>query len=219
MAWARERRELTVRHILPAGQKLVEKDGAHIRLEVHAVEVERKGADAGRGRGADAGKHAQLALVFGELSTRLDHRLGRTVHRKRAAVVPQALPLVEHVRRIGGSESSDIGEACEPTLPAPVDPAHLGLLEHDLADPNLVGVARPAPRQVAVELAPLPADLLSIFCKKPLVERGVVLDHYSSQSRICQPRFFAADLRVWPGQTANASPARERRSSSVWWSP
>ena len=141
------------------------------------------------------------------------------MHRKRAAVVTQSLPLVEHVRRIGGSKRADIGEAREPALPAPVDAAHLGLLEHDLADPNLVGIARPAPREVAVELAPLPADFLSIFGKKRLVEHDVAPCHYSSQSRICQPRFFAADLRVWPGQTANASPARERRSSSVWWSP
>ena len=96
------------------------------------------------------------------------------MHRERPAVIAEALPLVEHVGRVGGGQVGNAGEPCKPTLPAAVHAAHLRLLQHDLADPDLVGVSRAAPRQVAVELAPLLADLLAEVGKR---RQGIVCRH------------------------------------------
>ena len=86
----------------------MEKHGADVGLQVDAVEVEGKRADAGcRGR-SYAGQGHEVALGHGHLAAGLADGLRGTVHRQGATVVAQALPLVQDVGWLcGGSLSKD----------------------------------------------------------------------------------------------------------------
>ena len=78
-------------------------------------------------------------------------------------VVAHALPLAQDIgqRRLG--QGLDTGKTLDPTLPATIHTAHLSLLEHDLANPDGIGVARIAPRQVTIEGAALRPDGVDEF--------------------------------------------------------
>ncbi len=66
-----------------------------------------------------------------------------------AAVVPQSRPEREHVGLVGPGEGVDGWKAVDKLL-EPFDHARgLGLLEHQLADKNAVGVSRRAERAVS----------------------------------------------------------------------
>lgn len=128
----------------------MDEDRADVRLQIDVGLVEGEGADARRRRGADAGQGDQLFVpVRKRAAVALDNFDGSPVQGEGAPVVSHALPCREHVGVGGPGEGEDRGEASEPVVPARLDARDLGLLEHDLADPDEVGVARASPRQVA----------------------------------------------------------------------
>ena len=117
------------------------------------MKVKGKRADAGcRGR-SYAGQGHKLALGHGHLTAGLADGLRGAVHRQGAAVVAQALPLVQDVGGLGRGQHGRGGKALQPALPAAVHAADLRLLQHDLRDPDSVRVTRAPPGQVPVELA------------------------------------------------------------------
>ena len=95
----------------------------------------------------------------GRLPPRVGHDLlGGALECDRAAVVAETLPRLEHGLERCGGERLECGEVGEPLLEAALDARDLRLLQHHLADEHRVRVARAAPREVAVELAPLLGD-------------------------------------------------------------
>ncbi len=72
--------------------------------------------------------------------------LGGAVQRTGATVVAQAGPLREDRVFGGGGERGDVGEPFEESFVVGDHGGHLRLLEHDLRDPDRVGVACAPPR-------------------------------------------------------------------------
>ena len=108
-----------------------------------------RGDRAGR-VAADAGKRHQLVDGLWELAVELgDDHLCRRVQLPCAAVVAEAFPQPQHVLFVGGGQSADIRQCDNEPLEVVADRGHLRLLQHDLADPDAVGVARLPPGQVA----------------------------------------------------------------------
>ena len=91
---------------------------------------------------------------------RAGDRTRRAVEVERAPVVPEPLPLADHVGGGRRRERLDRGPALEPGAIARNDALDLRLLEHHLADEDRVRVARPPPRQVAAVLREPGEELL-----------------------------------------------------------
>ena len=64
-----------------------------------------------------------------------------------AAVVPQSFPETQDIIDTGGGECLDIGKADCETLEVGDDGSHRGLLQHDFAEPDSVGILLLSPRQ------------------------------------------------------------------------
>ena len=82
---------------------------------------------------------------------------GGTVEVAGAGVVAETFPEFEDAGQRGTGKGGGSGKSFQPTLVVGDDGFDAGLLEHDFADPDPVGVAGPAPRQVA-PVAPIPGD-------------------------------------------------------------
>ena len=67
----------------------------------------------------------------------------------RPRVVAQARPEAQHVVEARLAQRAHVGEAGHEALVEGDDGLHLGLLEHDLAHPDGVGIARAAPGEIA----------------------------------------------------------------------
>src|SRR5262245_14486979 len=67
-----------------------------------------------------------------------------------ATVIAEPGPRGEHVGLAGARERGDGGIACDEALIEWECGRHAGLLEHDLGDPDAVGIANPPPRQIPV---------------------------------------------------------------------
>ncbi len=94
-----------------------------------------------RGIVADPRQRAQRQLIVGKapiLPRRHDARAGMEVARPR--VIAQALPSMQHLVERGAGERREIGPAPGETLEIGRHGRHRGLLQHDLAEPDAVGV-------------------------------------------------------------------------------
>jgi len=66
-----------------------------------------------------------------------------------ARVVAQAFPEFQQSLFGRGGERGDLGQLAHPAFPIRDDGLHLGLLQHDLADPDRIRIQRAPPREVA----------------------------------------------------------------------
>jgi hypothetical protein len=108
------------------------------------------GGDGGGGVEADAGEGAELGGGGGDVAGEFaDDVLGGGVEEAGAAVVAEAAPEGEDLGFGCGCESMDGGEGGEEVEVFGEDGGDAGLLEHDLRDPDGVGVAGVAPGEVA----------------------------------------------------------------------
>ena len=147
-----QRQQLAIRHVDGIRVKLVDEDGAHVGLKVDAGKVMGEGSDARRRRGTDARQGEEVRIRARHLASPRGDHARRLPERERTPVVAHALPLLQHVGRVRRGKCIRGGEELHPALPAAIHTRDLGLLEHDLRDPDLVWVTGPAPREVAVEL-------------------------------------------------------------------
>ena len=71
-------------------------------------------------------------------------------------VVAEAAPQVQYLVEVGVRQRADVGKAGDEALEVRHDRAHLGLLQHDLRDPDPIGRTFLLPRQVlaAVDVPP-----------------------------------------------------------------
>jgi len=114
--------------------------------------TERDRRDRTCGVRPDAGNLAQFARALRQLAVPLrGDRFGALLEIARARVVAEAGPRGEHVveRRIG--KRAYRRKPRHPALPVRNHRLHPRLLQHDLADPDRVWIARPSPRQVALD--------------------------------------------------------------------
>ncbi len=143
---------------LHAGGRLdVIGDAEHAREHAGDVAVDQRRALAVRDRGdrarrvrADAGDRTQLARMARQLAAESvadDLRAGVQV--ARARVVPEPGPRREHVVERRGRERGHRRKPRHPAFPVRDHGGHPRLLQHDLADPDRVRVARAPPRQIA----------------------------------------------------------------------
>ncbi len=68
----------------------------------------------------------------------------------RAAVIAEPFPQPQDVVLVGGGQGGQRGKASQEPLEIWDDGRHRRLLQHDLADPDAVRVARSAPGKIAI---------------------------------------------------------------------
>ena len=137
----------------------MQKHRTDVGLEVHTGQVEREGPDTLRRRGTYARQRNELLRFAGKRAVIALHDfLRRPLERQRAAVVSHTLPRLEHIGGGGIGQRLDTRKALEPRRHARLDACHLGLLKHDLREPDMIGVARAAPWKVSVQPRTLGAD-------------------------------------------------------------
>ncbi|CAN5415737.1 hypothetical protein BH11MYX1_BH11MYX1_23840 [soil metagenome] len=120
----------------------------------------RDRGDRARGVRTDAGDAAQLAGRSRQLASepRRD-RLGTLLQVARARVVAEPRPRGEHVVERSRRERAHGRKLRHPPLPVRDHGLDACLLQHDLADPDRVWIARPAPRQVSLDRRVMRHDL------------------------------------------------------------
>jgi hypothetical protein len=147
------------------GRLHIEVDREHPREHARDVAVDQRGAlaerdrrDRARGVRADPG---HVAEVGGGRRDRAgvarDHLGSAAVQVARARVVAEPGPRREHVVERRGGERVHRREPRHPPIPVRDHGRDPGLLQHDLADPDRVRVARPAPWQITARPA-VPRD-------------------------------------------------------------
>ena len=74
-----------------------------------------------------------------------DQAAGRAVQVAGPAIVSQPFPQAQNLLFVGGREVGNRREGGEKTLEIGNHRGHLGLLQHDLADPDAIGIAVASP--------------------------------------------------------------------------
>ena len=121
----------------------------HVAVQHGEGQVERDAADRGGGVIADAGEGADGVIVPRKAAGSGDLLRG-AAQIAGARVVAEAAPQGQHVVFGGGGQGGNGGKAFEEALIVRDDGLRAGLLEHDLADPDGVRIARIAPGQIAM---------------------------------------------------------------------
>ena len=129
-------------------------DPLDIAVDRRGRPIEGDRGDRRRGVVADPGQRAQRRRVVGKLAAvPLDDGAGAGVQVAGAGVIAEPLPELQHLVERGRGERANIGPARHESVEIGADSRDRRLLQHDLAEPDAVGVgrlpARRAPRQVA----------------------------------------------------------------------
>jgi len=131
------------------------------REEAACVGVDR-GMSKAEGDGGDgaggvlpySGESEKVSVGVGEAAGVVaDDGAGGGVDATGAGVVAEPGPEAEDVVEGGGGEGPGCGERFQEALEEGDDTIHLGLLEHDLADEDVVGLSGAAPGEVALGAA------------------------------------------------------------------
>ena len=121
-------------------------------------EVIGDAADGPHAVGPETGQPAEGPGVIGQGAAVLaDNDLRGPVKVSGASVIAQALPHLENGLKPRPGEGARVGEALQEALVVRKDGFDARLVEHDLGDPDPVGIPRPPPGQVAL-LAVVPAE-------------------------------------------------------------
>ena len=131
----------------------------HVAVEDRRAFAEREGRDR-RGRGpADAGQRGNGGGIARKAATVLrDDHACRRMQVMRATVVAEAAPELEHAIDGSRGERADLRVCREKPLVVRNDGRHLRLLQHDLGEPDAIGIARALPREVVAAVRLLPRN-------------------------------------------------------------
>ena len=133
----------------------MQKDRAHVSLQIHAWKIKRKRTDALRRCRANTGQRDQIVRLARKLPAPILYDpLSGPMKRQSASVVAHALPSVQNIGRRSLSERLNSRKAIEPRRHTRLYARHLRLLQHDLGEPDDIRVARSAPRKVAITQNP-----------------------------------------------------------------
>ena len=126
------------------------KHALHIAVDHGDVFAVGDAGDSGSGVSSDAGQFAQIHRGCRDAAAEfLRNKVCRLVQHAGAAVVAETAPKREHVLLAGFGQRKHRGKAVQKGRVALNDHGHAGLLQHDLRNPDGVGVASGAPREVA----------------------------------------------------------------------
>ena len=87
-----------------------------------------------------------------------DNLLRRVLQISRARVIAQAAPQPQHLVLGRAGERGDVGEALQKSGVKRYHRRNLGLLQHDLRDPDAIGVVRPLPGKIVAAVALVPGE-------------------------------------------------------------
>lgn len=122
-------------HLVEAGE-----DALDVAIHHICGRIEGGGGEHGGGVGAEAGEAQEFGFGSRKLAVVLgDKGLGALMQQVRAAVVAEALPVVEDVGDRGLGQALQGGEALQKPLVVGNNRGDGGLLEHDLGQPDVVG--------------------------------------------------------------------------------
>ena len=107
---------------------------------------------------ANARQGQHLVVIGGKppFVPRYDHSR-RPVQLPGTPIVAQSLPVAQNFRFLGLGQRTGVGKSPQEPLVVAQHRDDLRLLEHDLADPNGIGIAGIAPRQIA-PMAAIPGE-------------------------------------------------------------
>jgi hypothetical protein len=129
-------------------------DAPHVGVHDRLILAER---DAHYGPGGVAPDARQLQKLFSALrdfpAVVAQHDLGGSVEMARAGVVPQPFPRFEHFIERGAREALQRRKSFKKSSVILAHALHLGLLEHNLGDQDMIRVVGRAPRQIALMAA------------------------------------------------------------------
>ena len=195
---------------LALGARIGEVAGEREHAREHALDVavedrdalaEAERGDRRGGRAADAGQLGERGAGARELAAVLgDDDLGAAMEVARAAVVAEAAPRREHVARLGRRQRAHVAEARDEALVVRAHGRDLGLLQHDLREPDAVRVARPLPRQGVAAVLLLPGD-------------EVLGEMLGKVARLAHPASLPR-TRIKPGAAPSPRPAPRPRTAA-----
>jgi len=171
-----------------------------VAIEDRRPATKGEDADRRRRRATDSGQARSELRVAGEAAAVVaDDGLRAQVQVARTGVVAEAGPRFEDARQWRRSERRERRKAGEEALIVGNHGAHLCLLQHDLGQPDVVGLAALLPRQVVAPLGFLPGDHL---CGKPGADGGH--GAHRRQPRLCRAaiRRCATASRCAPGKNS-----------------
>lgn len=129
-------------------------EAAGVGVDGGVAKTEGDGGDGSRGVAAEAGEREEVVEGVGEAAGAVvDDGAGGGVEVAGAGVVAQAGPEAEDIVERRGGEGFRRRETLEEALVEGDHAVHLGLLEHDLADEDVVGLSGAAPGEVALGAA------------------------------------------------------------------
>ncbi len=121
-----------------------------VAIDERRALAERDRRDRARGVRPDAGHAAQLARTSRQLAVPVArHGLRTRMQVARARVIAEPGPRREHVVERRPRECADRRKLRHPALPVRDHGRDARLLQHDLADPDRVRIARSPPREIA----------------------------------------------------------------------
>ena len=173
--------------------------------------------DGSRGVGTDAGQLAQFGSRSRQVALGVaGHKLRGFLQHASAAIVAQPAPQAQHHLLRSQSQRAEGGESLKKLLVALNDHGHTRLLQHDLRNPDGIGITAAPPGQVA---------LVALI---PLQQPGAQLDdllrftvHHGHWHRLRHSRGpVPADVTESPGLQVHSScedlslePRQEKRHS------
>mmetsp|Transcript_26221 Transcript_26221/g.61907 ORF Transcript_26221/g.61907 Transcript_26221/m.61907 type:complete len:444 (-) Transcript_26221:6636-7967(-) len=176
----------------------------HIAVEDGHALAEAEGRDGRGSRAADAGQGLQPGRGARETAAmQRGHGKRAGVQIARPAVVTQACPLGQHLIERRGSEVGNARPARQKALVVAQHGGHLGLLQHDLGQPDAIGVARVLPGQRVAAMAALPGHHGQT---EVLVQRRLQRFWHDGQKNV--ERWPCTMRRISVLQRRQASPSR-----------
>ena len=86
------------------------------------------------------------------------YHFGSLVQVAGACVISQPCPVIEHRVYRGARQAGNIGEAQDKTLVVGNDRSHLGLLQHDLRNPDAIRIPIALPGQAMAPMGAVPTQ-------------------------------------------------------------
>ena len=135
------------------------KHPAHVGVENRNALRKTKCRDGPRGGSADAGQSRQLVRSTRKSPAVLcNNLLSTTVQIAGTRVIAEPTPKAHYLVLTGRRQSCDIWKPREETRVIVEDSGHLRLLQHDLGQPDFVGIPSLLPGQMVAPMLRLPSD-------------------------------------------------------------
>ena len=112
--------------------------------------IERNAANGARRITSDARQFDHISKISRKGPAKFHgHDPGCILQIPRARIIAEPFPQLQNEVDVCSRKSTNVGQRLHPPLPIWNNGLDLGLLQHHLRNPDRIGIARPAPRQIA----------------------------------------------------------------------